>query len=99
METVNVLLEDGTLLSNLIVNGNNYISNTKLDESIFNNNLGSVIITTKDDEEKHTNMELVHLTQYGDEWWFTLRDIPENEQFLNQLRADLDYTMMMSDID
>ena len=39
-----VTLADGTTIDNLTLNGNNYISKTKIDKSIFEGNCHSVMI-------------------------------------------------------
>lgn len=94
-----ISLEDGTVLSGLRLNGNNYISDVKITEDVFENNLGTITISDGETSTNYTDLELVQLKQYGDEYWFILREIPESEMFLSKLRADLDYTMMMEELD
>ena len=48
----NVKLTDGTELKNLELNGNNFISDTIIDETIFENNLDKVIITDDEGNEE-----------------------------------------------
>ena len=68
-----VTLSDGTKLDNLTLNGNNFISSTKLTEDNFKDKLSKVTITDDDGKAKdYTDMVLVQVTQVGDETWFIL---------------------------
>lgn len=94
-----ITLDDGTQIEDLGLNGNNFISKTKIDPSIFDGRLSKVTISDGETEEVHTNMALVQVTKMGREYWFVLRDIPADELANAKLRADLDYVAMMSDIE
>lgn len=94
-----ITLEDGTKIKDLHLNGNNFISEKQIKQSIFDGNLGTVIISDGEVEETHKNMELVQITQTSGEWWFVLIDIPESELKNQKLRSDVDYIAMMADID
>lgn len=77
-----VKLADGTELKNLSLNGNNYISQTKIEDSAFENNLYHVEIT---DEETGnvtvlSDVVLIQNKQYGSEWWFILGEKTQNEK-------------------
>lgn len=91
-----IFLADGTKLTNLRLNGNNFISETPVTQEMFIHNLGSVTISDGEIIERHINMDLVQITQMGDEYWFVLRDITEEEMMQAKLRADLDYLFMMT---
>lgn len=93
-----ITLEDGTVINNLQLNGNNFISQEKILPSIFDGNLGVVTISDGKTEEVHENMELIQITRMENEWWFILRDIPESEMKAAKLRSDVDYLAMMADI-
>nr|DAL95040.1 MAG TPA: hypothetical protein [Caudoviricetes sp.] len=68
-----ITLSDGTKLDNLTLNGNNFISSTKLTEDDFKDKLSKVTITDDDGKAKdYTDMVLVQVTQMGDETWFIL---------------------------
>ena len=71
-----ITLADGTILSDLKLNGNNYISTKEIKEEVFEDNLYSVTIYDGEKEEVHANMELVQLIEYEGAYWFILRDIP-----------------------
>lgn len=94
-----VKLADGTIFENLGLNGNNFISSEKVDASVFESNCSPVTISDGTNEEIHENMELVQVTQMGDEYWFILRDLPESELAQIKLRADVDYIAMMSEVE
>jgi hypothetical protein len=74
-----ITLSDGSVIENLRLNGDNYISGKVLSSDMFAGNCSTVSISSEDGEEIHSNMELIHLTQYGDEYWFSLREQTEAE--------------------
>ena len=92
-----ITLDDGTVISGLRKNGDNFISSTKITESIFEDNLAVVKIDDGEQEEVHNNMDLVQITPVGNEYWFVLRDITAEELILAKMRADIDYLGMMTD--
>ena len=59
-----ITLADGTILDDLKLNGNNYVSQKEIKEEAFQDNLYSVTISDGEKEEIHTNMELVQLMEY-----------------------------------
>ena len=95
-----IVLADGTTLSNLTVNGDNFISNTELTEDIFENNMSPVTIDTDDEHTIHDHMDLVQIVHWKEnEWWFVLRDLTKAELDQAKIRGDIDFIAMMSDID
>lgn len=75
-----VTLSDGTKLDNLALNGNNFVSSTKLTEDDFKNKLSKVTITDDDGKAKdYTDMVLVQVTQVGDESWFILGEKAQDD--------------------
>lgn len=97
-KTYSITLADGTVLSNLKLNGNNYISTEEIKDEVFEDNLYSVTISDGESEEAHTNMELIQLKKYGAEYWFILRDIPADELAKLKLQADIAYLAMMTGV-
>lgn len=80
-----ITLSDGTKLDNLALNGNNFVSSTKLTEDDFKNKLSKVTITDDDGKAKnYTDMVLVQVTQMGDETWFILGEKTQDD--LSKLR-------------
>ena len=94
-----ITLSDGTVLDNLRLNGNNFISSSEIDESVFDGNCSIVTINDGEKDDVHTNMELVQITKMGEEYWFILRDVPENELAFIKLQSDIEYVAMMSEIE
>lgn len=81
-----VTLSDGTKLDNLALNGNNFISSTKLTEDDFKDKLSKVTITDDDGKAKeYTDMVLIQVTQMGNESWFILGEKAQDD--LSKLRA------------
>ena len=99
-----ITLADGTSISGLELNGNNFISSARISESTFEGKLAHVTISGNPEFDdfgligEHENMELIQCKQYGEKYWFILRDIPLEE--LRQLRTEarLDYIEMMEDL-
>lgn len=75
-----ITLSDGTKLDNLALNGNNFISSTKLTEDDFKDKLSKVTITDDDGKSTdYTDMVLVQVTKVGDETWFILGEKAPDE--------------------
>ena len=109
--TLTIKLADGTQLDGLELNGNNFISKTKVTEETFRGKLGHVTITGDAEADEagligeHGQMELVQVAHYTqathgmkDGYYFVLRDIPAAELEKLQDRADIDYIAMMAGV-
>lgn len=94
-----IILADGTELSDLELNGNNFVSTVPITEDIFENNLSPVTIYENGAATIHYNMELIQISQLNGKYLFILRDISEKEMADIKLRADVDFIAMMSDIE
>lgn len=94
-----IKLEDGTLIENLHLNGNNFISKEEIDEDLFIDNLSNVVISDGTNEEVHDYMKLVRFEKTGNEYWFAIIDIPISEIEKEKLRSDVDYLAMMANIE
>lgn len=96
MENITIALSNGTELTGLELNGNNYISPEKLTEDTFADGLSPVVING----EEHEQMALVQCIQHADgRTWFILRDVTAEEVANAKLRSDIDFIALMSDID
>ena len=96
MENITIALSNGTELTGLELNGNNYISPEKLTEDTFADGLSPVVING----EEHEQMALVQCIQHADgRTWFILRDVTAEEIASAKLRSDIEYTAMMADIE
>ena len=92
-------LADGTVIDNLVLNGNNYISQKELTEDMFDGNIGTVTIEDEEAETTQTlkNCELYFLRQYGEEWWFVLNELTPEQIKTNTTDAQVLYTALMTD--
>lgn len=94
-----ITLADGTVIQNLRLNGNNYISTEIITEDMFIDNCSTVTINNGEKDAVHTNMELVQVAKYDDEYWFILRKLSDKELRDIKTRSDIDYIAMMTDIE
>ena len=96
MENITIALSNGTELTGLELNGNNYISPEKLTEDTFADGLSPVVING----EEHEQMALVQCIQHEDgRTWFILRDVTAEEVAQAKLRADIDFLALMTDVE
>ncbi len=80
-----ITLADGTVLDNLDLNGNNFISTKKVTaEQLTDENLAGVKIDNGETEEEHEHMALVQVQKIGAKYWFILRD-----KSLDELEKDV----------
>ena len=94
-----VKLADGTTFKDLKLNGNNFISKSKIEATIFDANCSPVTISCDGKDDVHDNMALVHVTPMMGEYWFTLRDMTSEELNQIKLRSDVDYIAMMAEVE
>lgn len=72
-----ITLSDGTVLDNLRLNGNNFISDKPITEDMLFGKLNNIQIEDSEGNvEIHEYMELIQIMQYENEYWFILRDVP-----------------------
>lgn len=98
-KTYSITLADGTIIGDLKLNGNNFISKTKISEDAFADNCTPITISDGEAEEIHDNMELVQITEMGDEYWFVLRDISKAEMEKIKMQSDIEYIAMMAGVE
>lgn len=94
-----ITLSDGTTLTALKMNGNNFISTKKVTAATFDGKLSPVTISDGENTEEHPAMDLIHVTKMGKEYWFALRDLTSAELADMKLRSDVDYIALMCDVD
>ena len=94
-----VTLADGTIIENLRLNGNNFVSDVKIDKSVFDANCHSVMVSDGETETIYENMECVQVTQMGEEYWFVLRELSESELKDAKIQASIEYIAMMCDVE
>ena len=98
-----IKLSDGTTLSNLKLNGNNFITEQEINTETFRGKLSSVTITGDEADAyglvgTHKNMELLQVKKYGSEFWFILRDTPEEKIKLLTIEGNIDYLAIMTGV-
>ena len=82
-----VTLSDGSKIENLTMNGNNFVSKSKLTEEMFTNKLSKVTVNDGKTNTEYGNMVLVQVTQMGDECWFILRKKTKEEKLIDAISA------------
>ena len=96
-----VKLADGTELKNLELNGNNFISNTIIDDNVFKDNLTKVIITSPEGVSEYEDMKLIQNKVYGTQSWFILAEKTKDEiekQQQEAVLAGLAYELIQKDL-
>ena len=84
-----ITLKDGTIIKDLELNGNNFISKTEITESMFADNLETVTISDGTNESVQENMKLVQISNMNDEYWFVLAVKSKQEVENDELRKRL----------
>lgn len=94
-----VTLADGTELTGLHLNGNNFVSDTPVSTEQFEYNCSPVAISDGEFSEVHENMECIQVVQMSDGWYFILRDISIDELWKRKVTADMQYISMMTEVE
>lgn len=66
-----ITLADGTELNNLVLNGNNFIAHTAVDDAVFKDNMATVTITNLEDgtaEQIQDGVLLSNIVRDGKSW-------------------------------
>ncbi len=81
-----IKLANGTVLENLELNGNNYISDTILEDSVFEGGLSEVVITNdKGHSMTYKDVILVHNEVEDNKSWFVIRPKTKQEKVLESI--------------
>ena len=67
-----ITLHDGTVLDELELNGNNFISEKVIDDTVFFGNLDTVTISNGETSETYNDMKLMSNRVDGGKSWFVL---------------------------
>ena len=105
--TFKITLADGTVFEGLRLNGNNYISEEKIEEEVFTEEaLREVRIHDGETESVIYSAVLIQLKKYGEEYWFILAEkSPEQmekeqlEEKADRVKAVTDYNIMMGNLE
>ena len=66
-----IILADGTTLENLVLNGNNFIAQTAVDDAVFKDNMAAVTITDMENgstEQIEDGVLLSNIVRDGKSW-------------------------------
>lgn len=107
---IKIILADGTILDDIVLNGTTFISKTPIDEDIFEHNLSPVDIEQVGEDSMfmfapgiighHENMVYQPIVSPVEgEFWFGLSDVSEEEMQYAKIRSNIDYIAMMTDIE
>ena len=84
-----ITLHDGTVLDELELNGNHFISEKLIDDSVFSGNLDTVTISNGETTETYTDMKLLSNRVDGGKSWFVLGEKTAQEKAMERLVASL----------
>lgn len=91
-----ITLADGSKLENLELNGNNYIAEGVVEDSVFADNLSTVTISDGETTETFEDMVLLSNRVDGGRSWFVLGEKTEQqkkEEALNRRIAEMEQAM------
>ena len=77
-----ITLADGTTLENLVLNGNNFIAQTAVDDAVFKDNMATVTITNLEDgtaEQLEDGVLLSDIVREGCSWIVLGQKTPEQK--------------------
>lgn len=75
-----ITLNDGTKLENLELNGNNYIAEGVIEDSVFEGNLDTVVISDGEVTETYTDMMLMSNIVREGKSWFVLGEKTQQQK-------------------
>lgn len=87
-----ITLNDGTKLENLELNGNNFIAEGVIEDSVFTDNLAKVVITDGETTDTYTDMFLVCNRVENGRSWIVLAEKSE-QQKMEETIAELRQAM------
>ena len=94
-----ITLADGQKITGLSKNGDNFVSKTQVDESIFDGNLSTMTVSDGETEQVLNNVELIQQVEYKDGWYLAFRELTAQELRDMKIDAKIDYIAMMADVD
>ena len=84
-----ITLADGTKIKNLDMNGTNYVSKKKIDESIFTEtNLKTVTISDGETEETYSDWEFTQQMEWEDgTFYLAFHEKTEQEKLIDTIKS------------
>lgn len=95
-----ITLADGTQLTGLGKNGDNFVSKTKVEESIFKDNLATMTVSDGETEEVYTDMVFIQQMKWADgTFYLAFREKSQQEKVLERILGKIsDTTDSITDI-
>ena len=96
-----ITLADGTALENLVLNGNNYVASTAVDDAIFKDNMTIVTITNLDDgtaEQIQDGVLLSNIVRDGKSWLVLGQKSAEQKRLETIDRTFTDLQMALAEV-
>ena len=85
-----ITLHDGTRLENLELNGNNFIAEGVIDDSVFEDNLATVAINDGADTQNYADMFLVCNRVENGRSWIVLAEKSEQQKAEEAMNRTID---------
>ena len=87
-----ITLANGTRLKNLDMNGSNYVSKTKVDESIFTSaNLATMTVSDGETETTYTDVVFIQQMEWADgTFYLAFREKTREEKLVEAITANTD---------
>ena len=87
-----ITLANGTKLKNLNMNGSNYVSKTKVDESIFTSaNLATMTVSDGEIETTYTDVVFIQQMEWADgTFYLAFREKTREEKLVEAITANTD---------
>jgi hypothetical protein len=83
-----VTLADGTKLTNLSVNGTNFVSKKKIDESIFTDNLSTITVSDGKTENTYNDIIFIQQMELDGKYYIAFREKFAEEKLLETIAAN-----------
>ena len=96
-----ITLADGTALENLVLNGNNYVASTAVDDAIFKDNMTIVTITNLEDgtaEQIEDGVLLSNIVRDGKSWLVLGQKSAEQKRLETIDRTFTDLQMALAEV-
>ncbi len=94
-----ITLADGKKITGLTKNGDNFVSESKVDETLLVDNLSVMTVSDGEVERVYHNVELVQQVQYSDGWYLAFRELTAQELKEIELNAKIEYIAMMANVE
>ena len=99
-EIFSIELSNGTKIESLELNGNNFISTSKITTETFEGGLLEVRISgDKGTAYTINHAKLGQIMEYEGAWWFILAEMSAEELMFEKISSDIDYIAMMTDVE